>query len=310
VALKMIRRDILGGPRAFERFRDEMRILARLSLPHVVTIYDSGEHDGFPYYTMEYLKDGSVAGRMDGQPWPPAVAAALIEDVARDLDKIHVLSIIHRDLKPGNILLAGEVPKIADFGVAARLDELPDAAAIGDSRTPAYMAPEQLVPGIVARIDHRCDVWALGVILLELLTGRHPFLRLGDGLGGIVCRVLKDEPGPFRKVPRDLRAIASKCLRKIREHRYGSTGELAEDLRRFRMGEPIRARFVGPHEWAWKLCRRKPAAAVAAISPSSSSPRWPTPTGSSPAATGPPTCWPRGPSSTGSIRRSSRVTSQ
>jgi serine/threonine-protein kinase len=211
---------------------------------------------------MEYVAGGSLAERLDGAPWAPRDAARLVETLARAIDEAHRLGIVHRDLKPANVLLAADgTPKVADFGLAKWLD-----VESGLTRTdhvlgsPSYMAPEQ-AEGKAGVVGPAADVYSLGAVLYELLTGRPPF-RGATALETLE-QVKSAEPvAPRRlqpRLPRDLETVCLKCLRKEPARRYGSAAELAEDLRRFGAGEPVRARPVGALERAWRWCRREPA---------------------------------------------------
>jgi len=176
VALKMILSGLHAGPQALARFRTEAMAVASLQHPNIVQIYDVGEADGKPYFSLEYVERGSLADRFTGTPLPARAAGQLIETLARAIETAHRRGIVHRDLKPANVLLTAEgVPKITDFGLAKRLDldqgQTESGSILG---TPSYMAPEQ-AEGRVREIGPPADVYALGAILYELVTGRHPF---------------------------------------------------------------------------------------------------------------------------------------
>jgi WD40 repeat protein len=273
VALKMILAGAHAGAQARARFTAEAEAVARLQHPNVVQIYDVGEHQGLPYLSLEFCAGGSLAGRLDGTPLPPRPAAALAETLARAVHAAHQAGVVHRDLKPANVLLAADgTPKISDFGLAKKLDEgggpTRSGAVLG---TPSYMAPEQAgttaaSAGVVAvsqEIGPAADIYALGAILYELLTGRPPFK--GSSPMNTVLQLLTCEPVPPRalvpRVPRDLETVCLKCLQKDPVRRYASAADLAEDLRRFRAGEPIRARPVGPWARGFKWVKRNPALA-------------------------------------------------
>jgi tetratricopeptide (TPR) repeat protein/tRNA A-37 threonylcarbamoyl transferase component Bud32 len=268
VALKMILAGDFAPPEAAVRFLAEAESIARFHHPHIVQIFAYGDHDGRPYFEMEYVDGGSLADRLGGKPWPLRDSARLVETVARAIHAAHRLGVVHRDLKPANILLTSDgIPKIADFGLAKCLD-----AEAGQTRTewivgsPSYMAPEQAGEGSKP-IGPAADVYSLGAILYELLTGRPPFqaatafetLEQVRSLEPIAPARLR--PG----LPRDLATICLKCLEKDPARRYDSAAALAEDLRRFDAGEPIRARPVGAHERLWRWCRREPAVASMAL---------------------------------------------
>jgi serine/threonine protein kinase len=291
VALKMVRTGIRTGPKDLARFRAESAALARLQHPNIVQIYDVVEAEGRPYFVLEFVAGGSLAQYLQGTPQPARPAAQLIETLARAVHAAHAHGVIHRDLKPANILLEGlgvrgqgseqELPrrsygsplapsfltaKITDFGVAKCSGDDKDAADLRSPTvtgellgTPSYMAPEQ---AMVSRqpVGPAADIYALGAILYELLTGRPPFT--GESPLATVVQVIHNEPVSVSSlqpnVPRDLVTICLKCLRKETRKRYGSALELAEDLQRFRNDEAIRARPVTPVERLWRWGRRHP----------------------------------------------------
>lgn len=263
VALKMILAGSHASPRALERFRTEAEAVARLAQPNIVQIYEIGEHDGQPYFSLEFCAGGSLARKLGGAPQPPHEAAGLIEVLARAMHAAHQAGVIHRDLKPANVLLANDgTPKIADFGLAKKLDE-PGMTASGDIMgTPSYMAPEQ-AGGKVKEMGPATDVYALGAILYELLTGRPPF-RGATQLDTLLQVVSLEPVPPSRLQPqtqRDLETICLKCLQKEPRQRYASAEALADDLRCFLANEPIAARRAGPVERALMFTRRRPALA-------------------------------------------------
>jgi serine/threonine-protein kinase len=262
VALKML----LAGPFAQvherERFLREVEAVAGLRHPNIVPLYDAGEADGRPYFTMELVEGGSLAQKIAGVPQPAAQAAALVAAVADAVQVAHQNGIIHRDLKPHNILLTSDgTPKVTDFGLARRLENggalTVSGAVMG---TPSYMAPEQ-ARGKNDTVGPATDVYALGVVLYELLTGRPPFQA--ETPTATLQQVLADDPVPprqlNRRVPRDLETICLKCLHKEPARRYHSAAALAEDLRRQAAGEPIRARPAGPVERGLRWLRQHPA---------------------------------------------------
>jgi serine/threonine-protein kinase len=274
VALKMLRGDVGAGPEEMARFRTEAESVARLQHPNIVQIHDLGEHDGRPFFSMELVAGGSLARRLGGQPLPARQAAQLAEVLARAMHVAHSRGIIHRDLKPSNILLAGfpDTPlvqctlKITDFGLVKRLDTHAGLTISGTIMgTPAYMAPEQ-AGGRPRDVGAAVDVYGLGAVLYEMLTGRPPFK--GANMLETIEQVRAQDPvSPTRlvaRVPRDLETICLKCLQKEPHKRYPSAAELADDLRRFLAGEPIRARPIGRSERAVRWARRHPAAALLA----------------------------------------------
>jgi serine/threonine protein kinase len=236
VALKLFRTVSVRSPGALTRFRREGKLIAGLRHPNIVQVYDIGEQDGRPYIELEYVEGGSLDHRLRGAPWPPRQAARLVEVLARAIEEAHRQGIAHCDLKPANVLLdvAGE-PKITDFGLSKQLEGGPSHTK-GDMimGTPCYMAPEQ-ARGQTREIGPLADVYALGGILYEMLTGQPPFT--GTTVGEIIRKVKEEEPVPpsrlRSKVSRDLEAICLKCLAKEPDRRYASAAELAEDLRRF-----------------------------------------------------------------------------
>lgn len=264
VALKMMLAGPLATPSLLARFRLEAESVARLTHPRIVQIYEIGELDGQPYFSLEYVGGGSLADRLDGTPWPPRKAAELVAQVAAAVQFAHQAGIVHRDLKPANILLDDGTPKITDFGLAKQLEGGSQHTRTGEIvGTPSYMAPEQ-ASGVTKNLGPACDVYALGAILYELLTGRPPFR--GQDPIDTVMQVLSDEPvAPRRlqpRLPRDLETICLKCLEKSPARRYSSARELEADLRRFLADTPIVARPVTLVERGAKWARRRPAVAA------------------------------------------------
>jgi serine/threonine protein kinase len=257
VALKTIRPRIVLAESSMPRFEREARAAARLHHGNIVSIYDVGEWQGQPYYTMPYAAGGSLADRR--QRLTADAAALLIEKVARALQHAHDHSVLHRDLKPSNILLneQGE-PLVSDFGLAKLWDSDVELTCHGELiGTPAYMAPEQ-ADGNPETLTGAVDVWALGVILYELLTGRRPFL--GTGRDVVLTQIRSHEPPTPRSldpgVDARLEAIVLRCLEKDPARRY-TAGELADDLACWRRGEPLRKRRDRRPAQAWLFCRRK-----------------------------------------------------
>ncbi len=270
VALKMI---LSGGhARAADiaRFRTEAEAIARLQHPNIVQVYEVGQHDGTPFLALEFCAGGSLDRKLDGTPLPAQEAARLLQVLAGAMQAAHDKNVIHRDLKPANVLLAEDgTPKITDFGLAKKLDDVGQTASGVIMGTPSYMAPEQAGSASTGRIPvasvvgTACDIYALGAMLYELLTGRPPF-RAATPLETIL-QVVSDEPvapGQLQsKMPRNLETICLKCLHKEPGKRYATAAALAEELGRYLRGEPIAARPVGRLERGWRWCRRNPAVA-------------------------------------------------
>jgi len=270
VALKMILAGEHAGPDQLARFRAEGETLARLQHPNIVQIHEVGEWrageatPAVPFFSLEFVDGGGLDQKIAGRPLPPLEAAQLALTLARAVHHAHQHGIIHRDLKPANVLLtqAGQ-PKIADFGLAKHLDtagaQTRSGAILG---SPSYLAPEQAA-GRSREIGPATDVYALGAILYEMLTGAPPFR--GESSLDTVLLVMTQEPvrprGLQPGLPRDLETICLKCLNKPAAKRYPSALALADDLSRFVNGETILARPVGPVERSWRWCRRNPVPA-------------------------------------------------
>ena len=277
VALKMLDAGVVPSRERLERFRAESELLARLSHPQVVRVLAVGEHQGRPYFTTEYAVGGSLAQKLAQATLPPRAAAALLMGLARTVAAAHAQGIVHRDLKPSNVLLSSDgTPLIADFGLAKQLPgtdpvatstlaaQTASGAILG---TPGYMAPEQAA-GNNAAVGPASDIYALGAILYECLTGRPPFKAAT--LLETLEQVRSEEPVAPRRLqsglPRDLETICLCCLAKEPRRRYGSAGALADDLEHFLGGRPIQARRAGALERLLKWARRRPAlAAVTAV---------------------------------------------
>jgi serine/threonine-protein kinase len=265
VALKMILAGSHAGAEDLARFRREAEAIARLQHPNIVQVYEVGEHNGLPFFSLEFAESGSLAAKLNGTPLPPLEAARLVETLAGAVQAAHQRGVIHRDLKPANVLLTAEgTPKITDFGLAKKLDEAAGQTQSGAILgTPSYMAPEQ-AGGRTKDLGPATDVYALGAILYELLTGRPPF-KAANSLDTLRL-VLEQEPVRPRQlqphVPRDLETICLKCLHKSPQHRYASAVALAEDLECWLAGKLISARPVGNAERLWCWCRRHPGIAT------------------------------------------------
>jgi serine/threonine protein kinase/tetratricopeptide (TPR) repeat protein len=272
VALKMILAGAHAGPRELARLRAEAEAAARLHHPNITQIYAIEENEGRPFLSLELVDGVSLNEHISKQSLPPAQAAALVETVARAMQYAHEHGVIHRDLKPNNILMTADgTPKVTDFGLAKLVDDAVShgAGITGPEAllgTPHYMAPEQ-ARGRVKEIGPATDIYSLGAILYELLTGRPPFR--GSTILETLDQVRHREPIPPRRVrpvvPRDLDTICLKCLEKTPARRYATAGELADDLRRFLNYEPIRARPASWWQRTAKWARRRPAAAALAI---------------------------------------------
>ena len=262
VALKMLLAGPGAQPEELERFLREAEAVAGLRHANIVQVYDVGDLDGRPYFTMEFVEGGSLAQKLAGTPQPAGEAAALTAVLAEAIQAAHQSGIVHRDLKPANVLLTADgTPKIADFGLARRLEGgaglTQSGATVG---TPSYMSPEQAR----GKTGPAADIYALGAILYELLTGRPPFRA--ETAVETVLQVLHQEPAPpsrlNAKTPRDLETICLKCLHKDPQRRYATAAALADDLRRFQRGESVRARPAGLPTRLGKWARRRPTHAA------------------------------------------------
>jgi serine/threonine-protein kinase len=270
VALKMVRTIDADNPEILARFRGEARVVAALHHPHIVQVFDYGQHNGLPYITMELITKGSLADRLDGTPWDPRSAASLVAKLAAAVQCAHEHHVIHRDLKPANVLVVnddGELEvKVTDFGLARFLvdDSLPHTKSITFLGTPSYMAPEQ-AGGRSRDVGPAADIYSLGAILCELLTGEPPIR--GESPIETLRLLLSTEPGSIhrfgRRLPYDLATICDKCLQRDPTKRYASAADLLADLNRFLEGRPIQARPVGKVERTWRWCRRNRLLAVA-----------------------------------------------
>jgi tRNA A-37 threonylcarbamoyl transferase component Bud32/tetratricopeptide (TPR) repeat protein len=261
VALKLLRRDRWAEAADAQRFRNEAEMVAQLDHPHLVPIYEVGEHDGRLFFSMKLIDGGSLAEQLGRFRDDPRSAAQLVAEVARAVHHAHQRGILHRDLKPSNVLLDHDgQPHVVDFGLAKRIEAdgslTRSGALVG---TPNYMAPEQTT-GQRGAVTTATDVYGLGAVLYALLTGGPPFQ--GEDVLATLVQVHEGEPRPpsrvNRKVDRDLETVCLKCLAKDPGRRYASAAELADDLERWLAGESVRARRAGRWVRAWKWVRRNP----------------------------------------------------
>ena len=306
VALKMIRSDLGADPGRLARFQTEAHAVARLSHPNIVQIYEVGRHERQPFLSLEFMDGGSLQHRLAGTPLPYREAAELVKTLAAATHYAHSKGIVHRDLKPANILLqsvavrnkrtarkdcasspfdefgpptpeqtsvtADYCSKIADFGLAKQLGAESGQTCTGASLgTPSYMAPEQ-AEGHAENVGPLSDVYGLGAVLYECLTGRPPF-KAATPLETVRQVTSLDPVPPSRlqpQVSRDLELICLHCLEKEPRKRYASAAALEEDLRRFLDGRPIQARATPAWERAWKWARRRPLAAASSLAAAAS----------------------------------------
>jgi WD40 repeat protein/predicted Ser/Thr protein kinase len=269
VALKMLLAGAFASRDFVERFYREAEAVARLDHPNIVPVFDVGQHEGQHYFTMRLVDGPNLAKRLRGHPLTARNAAELLAKVARAVHYAHEHGVLHRDLKPANILLdASGEPFVTDFGLA-KLTEGGQALTRPEGLvgSPSYMAPEQAA-GKTAELTTATDVYSLGVVLFEILTGAPPFK--GDSVVEVLQKIVHKEPVPPRtfdgRIDRDLETICLRCLEKKPERRYRSAAALAEELDRWLRGEPIWARAVTTSERAWKWMKRRPAlASVGAV---------------------------------------------
>ncbi len=289
VALKVVAPEQLASPKAVERFHTEAEAAANLDHPNIVPIYETSQIEGRHYFSMKLIEGQSLASRMADFRLPIANVksqggaastsrsqianrqlqiANLLAQVADAVHYAHQRGILHRDLKPGNILLnAAGGAHVSDFGLAKLVEGDSSLTLSGEVLgTPAYMAPEQAA-GRVSQITVAADVYSLGVILYELLTGRPPFAR-ATPIETLHAALHEEPPSPRllnSAVARDLETICLKCLEREPGRRYTNAQEFGDELRRFARGEPIQARATTPTEKVWRWCRRKPALAASLL---------------------------------------------
>lgn len=265
VAIKIPLAGALATPMERQRHQREARAIAALEHPNIITVYDVGEVESRPFFTMEFVDGQHLGAHLAGRPQPAREAASLVATLADAVHRAHLAGILHRDLKPANVLIARDgTPKITDFGLSRHVGGDATATVSGfQFGTPSYMAPEQ-ASGLSSAQSSSVDTYALGAILYEMLTGRPPFR--GESALETVRQVVEEEPAPPShlnpRVPRDLETVCMTCLRKEPQRRYPSADALAKDLRRFLDGEPIQARAVGSLERVVRWGRRHPARAA------------------------------------------------
>ena len=262
VALKIIKAEADIRPEVRDRFRCEAAAMACLHHPGIVQIFDVGDQDGAPFLTLEFVPGGTLAQKLRGAPLPPPSAAALLKGLAHAIAYAHRHGVLHRDLTPANVLVAADGrAKITDFGLAHLSSDMAALTQTGVVMgTPSYLSPEQ-ADGQARVTGPATDIYALGAILYECMTGRPPFR--GATVLETLAQVVHDEPVSPRQllpqVPIDLNTICLKCLQKEPHRRYATALELADDLQRFLDGKPVRARPVGLPGRLWRFCRRRPA---------------------------------------------------
>lgn len=264
VALKMLRGHALAeGDDGLRRFKAEAQAAAGLKHAHLVPIYEVGEFEGQGYYSMPLIEGGTLISRA-GEYREPRKAVALMVKVARAIQAAHEAGLLHRDIKPGNVLIDAEgEPQVTDFGIARKMGMDSDLTVTGQIMgTPHYMSPEQ-ARGETQGLTAAADVYGLGAVLYELLTGEKPFS--GDSMIEVLKKVVEEPPKAPQGIERDLGVIVMKCLEKAPGDRYGSAAALADDLERWQRGEPISAREAGVAERVVKWVRRRPSKAAMGV---------------------------------------------
>jgi hypothetical protein len=261
VAVKLLRGGAGASRDDVDRFLREARSAARLRHPGIVAVHETGQaEDGTPFLVEEFIQGTTLAAKVKDGPLQPQRAAEVVLKIADALAYAHEHGVVHRDVKPSNIMVDPEgQPHLMDFGLAKReTDDPPETVEGQVLGTPAYMSPEQ-ARGESRRVDGRSDVYSLGVVFYELLTGERPF---HGNRRMLLLQVLEDEPRPPRRlndrIPRDLETICLKAMAKTSGRRYGTASDLAADLRRFLRNEPVKARPAGWAERLWRWCRRNP----------------------------------------------------
>ena len=268
VALKMILAGQSAGMEEIQRFRSEAEAAANLDHPGIVPVYEIGEHNGHQFFSMGFIDGQSLQSALINGPLPPRFAVELTKKIAEAVSYAHECGVIHRDLKPANVLIDknGE-PRVTDFGLAKRIDSNSELTRTTQAMgSPSWMPPEQ-ASGKSAMVDKRADVYALGAILYNLITGRPPF-QAATHLDTMI-QVIETEPARPRtlnsRIPADLETITLKCLEKKPKNRYQTALKLAEEFDRFLKDEPIEARPIGKAERTWRWCKRKPMAAISSF---------------------------------------------
>ena len=266
VALKMVLAGSHASNELLARFISEAKAVAHLQHPNIVQIFEVGEHENLPFFSLEYVDGDSLDKRIAGKPLPPDEAAQLTITLCQAMQYAHDHGVLHRDLKPANVLVSSQgIPKVTDFGLAKRLEDEDDSSSTRTGTimgTPSYMSPEQ-ARGAVRDMGPTTDQYSIGAILYEFLTGRPPFTSPKPV--ETIMMVLNNEPVPPRqlmpKLPVDLETICLKALQKDAAKRYASCQAMADDLGRFLRNEPIQARPVSKAEQFWRWCRRNPLVA-------------------------------------------------